>query len=207
MSLAIGPTQQIALPFNWLAAQDAIVRWAERAGITAVWARQNAPRPANPFIGLKITQAPSPIAYDNRQYTYDSTVGAYRINIAGQREFICNVQAFVQNDSPDASMTGAGIFGQWADASGYLSLLASELRSPRTIDDLDLADVSLVEALPIIVLDDIALGEFDSRASMDVRFRIASNLVIVADPNGVVPILSTQVTSNTSGITEGITVP
>ncbi len=206
-SLAIGPAQQIALPFDWLAAQDAILRWAKQSGLIAVWSRYNAPRPANPFIALKITQAPSPVAYDCRQYTYDSTVDAFQVNVAGQREFVCNVQAFIQVDSPDASMEGSGIFGQWADAAGYLALLSSALRAPGTIDDLASADVSVIDITPIIVLDDIALGEFDSRASMDVRFRIASNLIIAPTPQGIVPILSTQITGNTSGITEGITVP
>lgn len=150
-------------PFDWSGLQDTIGRWAHTADAQVVWGRENAPGAVKPYVALKITQAPEAISYDQQSLVYDATDDTLVPNVCGQREFVCNVQAFTSSDAPAS------------DAASILSTLTSSLWLQSTADDFVANGLAYVDGSAITVLDDIALGEFDSRASMDVRFRIASN--------------------------------
>lgn len=190
-------TTQTQLPYDWKHAQDAIQTWASGVGLQAIWARQNAPRPSNAFVSLKITQAPSASAPQEHLFAYDAPSDGFYVTIAGQAEFICNVQVFCVSDNPDSSMQAGGAYEQWADAAGYCGALIPQLWLPAVQDAFGALNMCAYDVSNVTVLDDIAFGEFDSRASFDVSLRIASNYILTPQQSAVVPIKSTQYTGTT----------
>lgn len=196
------------LPFAWKAAQDAIQVWASGIGLTAIWARQNAPRPTEPFVSLKISRFPSiDVAQQERIFTYDNAAQGYAVNVTGIAEFTCNVQVFCTSDNPDASMEAAGVYQQWTDAAGYCSALGARLFLPQTLDAFTELGMCAIDTGPVTVLDDIAFGEFDSRASFDLSMRIGSNYILTPAQSAIVPIEKTQFTGTTGTHNETDTVP
>ncbi len=170
------PVQQIAPPIPWVTIQNALTRWAQTSGLLVKWSRQVGGQPAKPYIDLKITNVKA-ISDDEQQPSYDSTSGVMTINVVGQRQFVLNVQAYCLSDNPDSSVTGTMALQQWTNAEGYLSYLQSLLRYQLVHDSLLQAGVAVIQPGDITVLDSIALGQFQSRASMDVRLATASNFI------------------------------
>lgn len=201
-----GPAAPIPVPFAWPQQQDTLIRWAKLVGLMAVWSRENAPRPSDPYIALKVTQGPTPLGDDERIKMYDAPTKKMGYNVSGPREFHVNVQAFTHNDNPDPSMLASGTWAQWTDSAGYLSLLAAYLRSPDVLADLMANDIATIDVSPIQVLDDIALGRLQSRSSMDVRFYLGSNLTITPSLSKVTTIASTQITGTPPAATQTIIV-
>jgi hypothetical protein len=170
------PIQAITPPIAWVQIQNALTRWAQTTGLLVKWSRQVGGQPASPYIDLKVTNVKA-ISDDQQVPIYNSEAQTLTINATGQRQFVLNVQAYCLSDNPDSTPTGTMALQQWTNAEGYLTFLQSMLRYQPIHDALLQTQVSVIQPGDITVLDSIALGQFQSRASMDVRFATVSNFI------------------------------
>lgn len=170
------PIQTITPPIAWVQIQNALTRWAQTTGLLVKWSRQVGGQPASPYIDLKVTNVKA-LSDDEQVTNYNATSQALTLNVVGQRQFVLNAQAYCLSDNPDSSPTGTMGIQQWTNAEGYLSYLQSILRYQKIHDSFLSASISVIQPGDITVLDSIALGQFQSRASMDIRFATVSNFV------------------------------
>ncbi len=170
------PIQQITPPIPWVTVQNALTAWAQTSGLLVKWSRQVGGQPASPYVDLKITSVTA-ISDDEQVVAYNTVSHVLTQRVVGQRQFVLNAQVYCLSDNPDSSPTGTMALQQWTNAEGYLSFLQSMLRYLPVHDALLAAGVAVIQPGPITVLDSIALGQFQSRASMDVRLAVASNFV------------------------------
>lgn len=134
------------------AVKTALYTWANTAsGITVVFADQSAPRPAKPYISLKVTGLNS-IGHDYEGLP-DATGDA---SFRGNREFQVYAQTIGSN------------------AIQYAEALHSSLEMRASRDQLATAGIVFVENLGINDITELLETEWEERAQIDFRFRIAS---------------------------------
>lgn len=136
---------------------------ATATGITVIRANQNAPQPAYPYVTYKrLTPGARETEFGEVRYSEDLGAGPGEEIIAtaaSQVAFTMSFQAFADSDAPAAN------------ADHYLTLLQGALALPSVQRTLRAAHAVPVEIVDSQNLDDIAGGEWKSRASLDIRFR------------------------------------
>lgn len=147
---------------NWQQIQVALKSFFEQgAGIPFLWANESQRMLKKPM-GILSLENSAVLGRDMSGYTFkDSGV---TIDIAGQREITVNAQVFSRASHPDQS------------GRAYLEKARFALKHP--IYQKVLADSGLVfvEAHTINDLDHIASGRKESRASLDLVFRVQVEL-------------------------------
>lgn len=135
---------------------------------TLIWLDQNAPRPALPYVGMKITPYRA-INYDN----YGDPDANGIAKITGQREFTLSIQRY-GNDSVTV-----------------LQDLMNNMRKITTQDAFVVKGIAIADtAMPVtdisIALDGV---KFEPRAAVDFRFRIRSEIL---DDVGLIETVNVQ---------------
>ena len=125
-------------------------------GETTIWLDQSAPRPALPYVGIRITPFTA-VNYDH----YDAPDANGDMVIRGDREFTLNVQRY----GPDSVMA--------------LSAFVDNLRKYTVIDAFMAAKIAVVDtALPVTDISFAQDGvKYEPRAAVDIRFRVKSEMV------------------------------
>jgi len=164
----------IESPIDWEAVQGAILAWmVNSTGVTVAWAEQ--PRRAQtqrPTGTVKILSGPRVIHKDHTTKVYNAGTTLIDRVASGLREFTIQAQIFTDDVTPNGH------------AISYLARAQSALKMPEFLKDLSAADVAVVQHEGITNLTSIAGADWESRASMDVVFRVAANV----SAGGVVPI-------------------
>lgn len=129
-------------------------------GETTIWLDQSAPRPALPYVGIRITPFQ---AVNNDYYDAPDTNGA--MVIKGDREFTLNVQRY----GPDSVMV--------------LSAFVDKLRKWSVIEGFMAAKIAVVDtALPVTDISFAKDGvKYEPRAAVDIRFRVKSQIADVVE--------------------------
>lgn len=133
--------------FDWVSSQT---------GWTVIWKMPNAPQPALPFVAIRQTPLVS-VAHD----TEGDPDAVGDMELFGDREFMFSVDA-MGTESP----TGE------EDAWEVIEVIGSSLQKPTVVDTLQAAGIAFVERLPTTDLTEIASVKYQSRALLEVRFRI-----------------------------------
>ena len=147
---------------NWPLTQRAILEWLRKStGITVAWTKQKKkPQDAKPFASLWLLGRLRRVEGDVITKKWNAQTQLIDRTVTGQREF--TVQAEVFTD--DATPTG--------HAMSVLAKAQTALRMPEFIKALADSGVAIVADDPIADLSAIAGEGWESRASMDVVFRI-----------------------------------
>lgn len=122
---------------------------------TTIWLDQSAPRPALPYVGIRI----APFQAVNNDY-YDAPDASGAMVIKGDREFTLNVQRY----GPDSVMA--------------LSAFVDKLRKWSVIESFMAAKIAVVDtALPVTDISFAQDGvKYEIRAAVDIRFRVKSEI-------------------------------
>lgn len=164
-----------ARAIDWQIIDRALVTWAS--------GQADLPRESVLFMDQKKTQAQYPYVTlkriagpvrdngltDNRvseKYTNTNNREMLKVTVSGARQFTVSVQAYSERyANPNL------------DAVAILSTLQSSLELEGVLEQLATdADLTLVEAGDVLDTSYVVGGEWVSRATMDVRFRVASVL-------------------------------
>lgn len=156
-------------------------------GEVTIWSDQNAPRPAKPYVALKLTNARS-MNYD----FYDDPDGLGNQKILGDREFTLSIQRFGD------------------DSVQILQNFMDKLRKTTVLETLYSAKIALIDtSLPVTDISALLdKTQIEQRASVDLRFRfkqytddvieVIETFEIAADDDSTAP--SYIVTVDVSGV-------
>lgn len=157
-------------PIDWATIENAIYDWMSAAtGITVNWATQDLPEPVYPYITLK--RDDDGVDLSARGELLEKTELG---NPAGEEieqtalsdvEFFISCQCRTQSDSPGSS------------SNAYLNSAKYQLKLPSIRNALRAAGAIVVEAEPVLDLDEVQGEEWVSGASMDVRFRTLASVL------------------------------
>jgi len=131
-----------------------------------IWANQNIPQPAYPYITLRRDSLIRLGGRDEIRQSVDMSQPQGQevaLETVGVREFTLTLNAFVDEQ------TGAN--NPNCDAIYLLSVLQSSLSQQSIIEAFCLSGIAVVEELAVTDLSEVVNGLFISRASMGVRFR------------------------------------
>lgn len=124
-------------------------------GETTIWLDQSTPRPALPYVGMRINNR---IRVKSDHYSDSDDEGV--ITIAGDREFTLNVQRY------------------GPDSVNVLDSLADNLRKVTVIEAFAAKKIAVIETASQSL--DISFSQdgvkYEPRASIDLRFRIRSSI-------------------------------
>jgi len=136
-------------------------------GETTIWLDQNKPRPALPYVGIKV----SPFRAVNGDH-YGAPNSSGVMSIAGDREFTLNIQRY-----GDDSIT-------------KLIALTNAMRKWSVIASFNTAKIAIVDtAMPATDISYSLDGlKFEIRAAVDFRFRTKS---YIADDVGLIETVTT----------------
>jgi hypothetical protein len=162
-------------PISWTVVDDAIQAWIVSSLSIAtgrvIWAKQNLPQPAYPYVVLDHDGFTPDGTLDETRTTYDSQADPgeeIELLTTGPREFTLTVTAHVD--------VGEGAYDSDAQATALLSLAQSSLGQRSVLDALGAAGLAIIERLPVQDTSVVVNGEWNSQASMDVRLRATSNM-------------------------------
>lgn len=178
------------VPIDRQVVEDAIFDWfTGRTGLTTIWTDQKKTQPPYPYATLKIIAGPiKEGGADETRATTDLTQPAgqeVQLHVTGPRVFTLSCQAFVGDP---AGSTPA------ADALHFMSLAQSSLGLQSVLDALDAAGVAVVSEGEVTDLSEFINDDAISRASLDPRFRVSSDL---SERTGYID--KTEVSSTFSG--------
>lgn len=169
---------------NWATLQNALYAFANGAtGLTTVWARQNAPRPAYPFQVLEII-AESQAGQDEIRYSAPSG-GLITPTVCGLRGFTMSVQIH----------TLAPPEGVAQGARDYVATLRTALKKAALVKILRDAGIAISSAQPSHVLAEEVEGRWIARGLLDIQFYTAEN----STDSGVEYIEKVQLSGTTDG--------
>ncbi len=147
---------------TWAQVQTAIQAWA--AGVVTpapvIWAKQNAPRPARPYVTLSLS-AMVPLGHDHFGDVDGET---------GARDIQSDVDLTVQVEAFAAERDFNG-------APPLLMSLSMSLEGQAVQDALRVGGVGIVDTLPVQDLSLLRNPDFEGRAIMPVRFRWRNTLL------------------------------
>ncbi len=165
-------------PIDWVQTQAAILTWlANATGLTVAWTKQpRAPQDGKPFATLGLLGSLRMVGADSITKKWNPVTGLIDRTISGHRDFTVQAQVFTDSVMPDSH------------ALNYLARAQIALGMPEFINALGGSGVAIVSSNPIQDLSDIAGADWQSRASMDVIFRVAA----VVAPASVPPIANVR---------------
>lgn len=163
----------IASPIEWETVQGAILAWlVDSTGIRTAWAEQpKRTQDSRPAATLKILSGPRVIHNDHTSKVWNATTELIDKVASGLREFTVTAQVYTDSVRPNYH------------ALNYLARAQAALKMPEFLKALSAAGVAVVTHEGINNLTAIAGADWESRASMDVVFRVASNVVAGSIPN------------------------
>lgn len=154
--------------------QNSIQSWvATQTGLTTIWSRQNAPRPAMPYCSLYILSF-NRTGFD--EILPPDALGLYKIK--GQNYLNLNVSVFYKKD--DSTVDGIGI----------LDDLRLSINKQSVLDYFTTNNLSFIRPLTnIIDLSEVVATGFEQRAMLDLQFLVATYITdtvnLIETVNGV----------------------
>ena len=162
-------------PVSWTAINNALHAWIVSAlsiaAARVIWAKQNLPQPAYPYIVLGHDGLATEGTLDEKIATTDLEQPAgeeIELLTTGPREFTLRVTAHVDQ--------GTGAYDSDAQATALLTRAQSSLGQRSVLDGLSAGGVAMIERLPVLDTSVVVNGEWSSQAALDVRFRVASQM-------------------------------
>jgi hypothetical protein len=162
-------------PINWTVVDDALHAWiVSELSITAarvIWANQNLPQPAYPYVALLRSGTAEVGTLDETVTSTDLTQPAgeeIELLTTGPREFTLKVTAHVD--------VGTGAYNSDSQATALLTLAQSSLGKRSVLDALSVAGIAIIERLPVLDTSVVVNGEWNSQAAFDVRMRVTSEM-------------------------------
>jgi hypothetical protein len=137
-----------------------------------VWANQNIPQPAYPYLTLKRDSLVRTSAADEVRTSTDLTQEEGQeiaLETYGVREFTLTINAFVDEETGSTDPN--------CDAMAMLSLLQVSLSQLSTQELFCLAGLAVIEELAVVDLSQVVNAEFISRAALDIRFRVTFSCI------------------------------
>lgn len=157
-------------PICWKDIEEAIYDWVVLfTGCAAIWADQNLPQPAYPYVDLKRTSVTPLGGRPEIRDTTDLTKpNGQEIELLATRpvEFVLTTQVHIDEE--------AGANNPDIDAFKIATRLQASLGLISVQETLAAAGLSIVEELLVIDTSLVVNGRFVNRAVMDVRLRTAS---------------------------------
>lgn len=159
-------------PIAWTTLENAIQAFFVAAsGLTVIWGNQAGPRPAYPYGTVSIISGPTPVGIDElRTVAADPPVAIPDeggvLSAVGNRDITVSFQVF----GP------AGSVAPTAHARSYAAAVVAAFELPLYGDALKLAGVAIREIIPINLPDRQVADSWQSRAAVDVRFGIVSEV-------------------------------
>lgn len=163
----------ISSPIEWETAQAAIHAWlVDSCGVTFAWAEQpRRTQNSKPSGTVKLLSGPRVIHNDFTTKTWNAETELIDKVASGVREFTINAQVYTDSVTPNEH------------ALNYMARAQSALKLPEFLRRFSDAGVAVVTQEGINNLTAIAGADWESRASMDVVFRVMSNVVAGSIPN------------------------
>lgn len=182
-----------AAPIDFQTIQSSLVFWVATAtGLPVIWNGQNRTQVPRPFAELKKIAGPIKSADDEprRRMGTGPQAGELFTDIVGSRGLTYNLQIFAASDKPSN-----------ANADTYISAAQAAVEHPTIRENFLAAGISVVDAVAVNDIDTVVGTGFDSRASLDLRIEVISNLVPAVDaPTNWI---ETATASGTAGTIEG----
>lgn len=153
----------------WKQYEIAIKSWVKNVlGIDGYWEQQNVTEKRYPEITLARLNGPIGAGgYNDFQTVTIDTVTKERVTTSeGHREFTLTVKAATPRD-----------YDTERDAVSLLSTLGSSIKLDSVHDLFEANAMAAVQVYGVVDISQVVNGEWISRASMDVRFRVASQIV------------------------------
>jgi len=158
-----------AWPIDFEAFENAIHSWfSDATGLETVWRQQSAPQPEHPYGSLQVIAGPTPEspAWDERCDTDLTRPRGQEIHeelvVPAQVTVSCQVHV----PMPDARNPGY-------NAVSYVQRALGALAKPTVTDALRAAGVAVVRHGPVQNLNEVIEDAFESRANIDVIFRVS----------------------------------
>lgn len=158
-------------PFDWQSIEAAFVEWVESAsGLDALWEDQNLPQLPYPFVTLKRTNIASTGTGDELRTSTDLSQAGEEVELltTNQSEFTLNVQVLTDEDH--------GANDPMANSVFFAGRLKASLHQHSRVEAFRAVGLALIEDLNIQDVSGVENGQFINRASLDVRFRVASQM-------------------------------
>jgi hypothetical protein len=136
--------------------------------VEAIWEDQDAPQPARPYVSLKVISGPQSFGDDEprtRNILSGATVVGVAVDVTGQRAVTVSVNCFSDTTLPSQSAQAILAIGQ---ASLNIDGVLARLRE---------AGIAIWDTGAITNLDFVEESGWTSRAAMDLRIGLASNLI------------------------------
>lgn len=170
---------------DWNAIRSAAYTWAQSTGLVAIWADQAGPKPARPYVTLKIAPVSTGAFYETRQ---DLLVDG-KFDHGVVKEMTISVQIV-------ASVTMAGLSQHTFEADKLvdsLQLIAIQAA-------FQAVPISIIDTSPIIDTTDYLDTAFEPKAVFDVRFYAVSNTSEIVPTIAGTSISSVEILGNVDGI-------
>ena len=153
-------------------AEDAIQGWFSAAtGLTTIWRNQNAPQPPYPYAGLAIIAGPIKLGGKDEQRS-STALG----QPPGQDVLVESVGLRTMTVSCRIYTAKEDVLDPARHARHLMSVAQSSLGRPSVIAAFSDAGLSIIEEGDVQNIDEVIEDAFLSRANMEVRFGLASNV-------------------------------
>jgi hypothetical protein len=161
---------------NWTAIEDALIAWVKGAtGLpdgSVIWDDQRGERPAAPFATLHLDGDVTPGVFDEASHRVNPDAPPTSPGVPGegdelifetvaQGEFTCTVHVFA------AATNGA------SSARVLTNRVRNALSIEPQVEAFDVLGIAIIDRGTVRNLTALLDTEFESRASVDVRFRVA----------------------------------
>jgi hypothetical protein len=160
-------------PHDWKTIDDALYDWiVGELGVDVIWANQNVPQPAYPYVTLMRSGTEEVSSLDETRETTDLTAAAgeeIELETTGPREITLTVTAHAEpceTEGLAAGKSGVDLLSKAQSSLGKLSVL----------DALGVAGVALIERLPVLDTSVVVNARWISQASMEVRLRVTASM-------------------------------
>lgn len=167
------------MAFSFSAVESFLVEWvAERTQLTVIWANQNAPSPALPYVYLDWVSDPASLILSDLRWDEDSAKFYTNANL----EFSVSVSILVDaelSNNPD----------QNARALAYS--LRQSLHQPGIFETFRGANLAVQDVTRVLCLDEVHKTEYINRAVFDLLLRSSESVLADVDSVGSVTMEAT----------------
>jgi hypothetical protein len=151
-------------PFDLAAMRRALHDWLRtQTGLQVIWGHQNAPVPPCPFASLTLVFGPRAIARLD-EVRFSENMASTHLTARGPRTLSVSCGAYAK--PYEAGKT----------ATDYLLKAQASLRLPSVRTELGRAGLTVLEDMGVCEIPEVVSKSWISRAHMDVRFTITSQI-------------------------------
>lgn len=159
-------------PIDWETVEDALHAWFSNAtGLETIWRNQNAPQPPYPYASLSFIAGPTKLGGQDEQRS-STDLGQPQ----GQEVLVESVGLRTATLSCQVYAAKEDVLDPTKHARHLMSAAQSSLGLPSVIAKLSEAGLSIIEEGEVQNIDEVIENAFVSRANMDVRLGLASNV-------------------------------